>query len=105
MAESEELKSLLMKVGSEKAGLKLNIPKTKIMTFSPISSFQFIQFTCSVVSCSLQPHGLSPARLICPWDSPGKNTGVGLPCPPTIYKINNKDLLYSTETRILLSTL
>ena len=26
---------------------------------------------------SLQPHGLSPTRLLCPWDSPGKNTGVG----------------------------
>ena len=25
---------------------------------------------------SLQPHGLKPARLLCPWDSPGKNTGV-----------------------------
>ena len=24
-----------------------------------------------------QPHGLKPARLLCPWDSPGKNTGVG----------------------------
>ena len=23
------------------------------------------------------PHGLQPARLVCPWDSPGKNTGVG----------------------------
>ena len=31
----------------------------------------------SVVSNSLQPHGLQPARLLCPWDSPGKNTGVG----------------------------
>ena len=41
MAESEgELKSLLMKVKeeSEKAGLKLNIQKTKIMASSPISS-------------------------------------------------------------------
>ena len=40
MAESEELKSLLMKVKqeSEKAGLKLNIQKTKIMTFSLITS-------------------------------------------------------------------
>ena len=29
-------------------------------------------------SClTLQPHGLSPIRLLCPWDSPGKNTGVG----------------------------
>ena len=43
MAESEEeLKSLLMKVKeeSEKAGLKLNIQKTKIMASSPISSWQ-----------------------------------------------------------------
>ena len=31
----------------------------------------------SVVSNSLQPHGLQAARLLCPWDSPGKNTGVG----------------------------
>ena len=40
MAESEELKSLLMKVKeeSEKAGLKLNIQKTKIMASSPITS-------------------------------------------------------------------
>ena len=42
MAESEELKSLLMKVKeeSEKVGLKLNIQKTKIMASSPISSWQ-----------------------------------------------------------------
>ena len=40
MAESEELKSLLMKVKkqSEKAGLKLTIQKTKIMASSPITS-------------------------------------------------------------------
>ena len=31
----------------------------------------------SVVSNSLQPHVLLPTRLLCPWDSPGKNTGVG----------------------------
>ena len=43
MAESkEELKNLLMKMKeeSEKAGLKLNIQKTKIMAFSPITSWQ-----------------------------------------------------------------
>ena len=43
MAESEEeLKSLLMKVKeeSEKAGLKLSLPKTKIMASSPITSWQ-----------------------------------------------------------------
>ena len=31
----------------------------------------------SVVSDSLRPHGLGPARLLSPWDFPGKNTGVG----------------------------
>ena len=42
MAESEELKSLLMKVKeeSEKVGLKLNIQKTKIMASNPITSWQ-----------------------------------------------------------------
>ena len=42
MSESEELKSLLMKVKeeSEKAGFKLNIQKTKIMASGPITSWQ-----------------------------------------------------------------
>ena len=42
MAESKELKSLLMKVKekSEKAGLKLNMQKTKIMSSGPITSWQ-----------------------------------------------------------------
>ena len=31
----------------------------------------------SVMSDSLQPHGLKPTRLLCLWNSPGKNTGVG----------------------------
>ena len=33
--------------------------------------------SCSVLSDSLRPHGQYPARLLCPWDFPGKNTGVG----------------------------
>ena len=32
---------------------------------------------CSAVSDSLPPHVVKPARLLCPWDFPGKNTGVG----------------------------
>jgi len=42
MAESEEIKSLLMKVKeeSEKVGLKLNIQKTKIMATGPITSWE-----------------------------------------------------------------
>ena len=39
MAESKELKSLLVKEDSEKVGLKLNIQKTKIMASNPITSW------------------------------------------------------------------
>ena len=31
----------------------------------------------TVISDSSQPNELQPARLLCPWDSPGKNTGMG----------------------------
>ena len=34
----------------------------------------------SVVSNSKRPHGLQPTRLLCPWDFPGKSTGVGCHC-------------------------
>ena len=53
MAESEEeLKSLLMKVKeeSEKAGLKLNIQKTKIMAYGPITSWEIDGETVETVS-------------------------------------------------------
>ena len=65
MAESEEeLKNLLMRVKEErkKDGLKLNIIKTKDSESE----------NHSVLSDSLQPHGLYS-----PWNSPGQNTGVG----------------------------
>ena len=38
----------------------------------PFSSVQLL-----VMSDSVQPHRRQPTRLLCPWDSPGKNTGVG----------------------------
>ena len=53
MAESEEeLKSLLMKVKekSEKVGLKLNIQKTEIMAFGPITSWQIDGATVQTVA-------------------------------------------------------
>ena len=52
MAEIEELKSLLMKVKeeSEKAGLKLNIQKTKIMASCPITSWQIDGETVETVA-------------------------------------------------------
>ena len=36
--------------------------------------------SCSVMSDSQRPHGLQPSRLLHPWDSPGKSTGVGCHC-------------------------
>ena len=52
MVESEELKSLLMKVKeeSEKVGLKLSIQKTKIMASSPINSWQIDGETMETVT-------------------------------------------------------
>ena len=60
------------------------------------------------MSDSLRPHGLQPTRVLCPWDSPGKNTGVGchfllqgifptqgsnpglLPCGQTLYHLSHQ---------------
>ena len=62
MAESEELKSLLIKVKeeNEKVGLKLNIQKTKIMASGPITSWQIdgkIVETVRDYIWGLQNHG------------------------------------------------
>ena len=52
MAESKEVKSLLMKVKkeSEKVGLKLNIQKTKIMASGPMTSWQIDRETVETVA-------------------------------------------------------
>ena len=51
MAEiEEEIKSLLMKEEREKAGLNLNIQKTKIMASSPITSWQIDRVTVETVT-------------------------------------------------------
>ena len=60
----------------------------------------------SVMSDSLQPCGLWPARLLCPWDSPGKSTGVG--CPALLQGIfptqgSNQGLLYRRQILYCLS--
>ena len=51
-----------------------------------ISNQQSFHLVCvsmhSGMSDSVRPPGLQPARLLCPWDSPGKNTASGLPFPP-----------------------
>ena len=42
-----------------------------------LSTSLLLLFSHSVASDSLRPHGLQPAKLFSPWESPGKNTGVG----------------------------
>ena len=46
---------------------------SEVIIFIPIR----LTCACSVISDLLQPHGLQPTRLLCPWDFSGKNTGVG----------------------------
>ena len=51
------------------------------LLFSPVafSLVSSVTVSRSIVSNSLQPHDLELTRLLCPWDSPGKNIGVGMP--------------------------
>ena len=49
------------------------------------------------MSHSWRPHGLQPTRLLCPWDFPGKNTGVGCHCllriPVELFQILKDDVV------------
>ena len=47
---------------------------------SPMHESEKWKWNCSVLSSSLQPHGLQPTSLLRPWDFPGKSTGVGCHC-------------------------
>ena len=47
---------------------------------SPVHESEKWKQSHSVVSNSSWPHGLQPTRLLCPWDFPGKSTGVGCHC-------------------------
>ena len=54
----------------------IGVSVTRVHVFVNINSKKW-KWSLSVVSDSLQPHGLQPTRLLCPWNSPGKNTVVG----------------------------
>ena len=59
---------------------------------SPMHESEKWKWSCSVVSDYSWPHGLQPTRLLCPWDFPGKSTGVGCHCllRPVSYITPNK---------------
>ena len=50
--------------------------KKNILSQSLLCQKWLVLCVCSVMSNFLWPHGIQPARLLCPWDSPGKDTGV-----------------------------
>ena len=47
------------------------------LTLKRLVKSEKVKVLVTVVSDSLRPHGLQPTRLLCPWDSPGKNMAVG----------------------------
>ena len=51
----------------------------------PMQESKKWKWSRSVMSDSSWPHGLQPTRLLCPWDFPGKSTGVGCHCLLRIY--------------------
>ena len=50
---------------------------SKTIMYDTITVDESESVSHSVMSYSLQSHRLEPSRFLCPWDSPGKNTGVG----------------------------
>ena len=55
--------------------------KKKLLMWTSFVLQKVRSVSCSVVFNSLQTHGLQPARLLCPWDFPGRNTGVSCHSP------------------------
>ena len=83
------VKAYFTKVCFYYSSIQICSPPSPSMTQSLLSdSFQIIGnifqlmlcvcvLSCKALSDLLRPHGLQPTRLLCPWDFPGKNTGVG----------------------------
>ena len=69
-------------LGSPAMFLERSLNLLWALWLSSDSALALSQLVCacsaaSVLSDSLRPYGLQSARFLCPWDSPGKNTGVG----------------------------
>ena len=73
-----------------------------ILTLNYQNSMFIYALSCSVVSDSLWSHGLLPARLLCPWTFPGKNTGVGYFLHQRIFLTQglNSHLLHLLQWRV-----
>ena len=118
MADSEELKSLLMKVKeeSEKVGLKLNIQKMKIMASSPITSWQIDGETVKTVTdfvflgskitadgdCSheIRRHLLLGRKAVTNLDSILKSRDITLPTKVHLFKAMVFPVIMSIHVRV-----
>ena len=58
-------------------GSRKNTRAMRVVLYACLSGLIMLLLSRSVVSDSVRPHRRQPTRLCCPWDSPGKNTGVG----------------------------
>ena len=63
---------------------------------SPMHESEKWKWSPSVVSDSVQPHGLQPTRLLHPWDFPDKSTGVGCHCLLRFFGIRMKTDLFQS---------
>ena len=64
---------------------------------SPMHASEKWKWSHSVMFDPQWPHGLQPSKLLCPWDFPGKSTGVGCHCLLHIQAWPNSNLLYTVE--------
>ena len=72
--------------GSPPGSPILGILQARTLEWVAISFSNAWKWSCSVVSDPQQPHGLQSSRPLCPWDFPGKSTGVGCHCFLRAYK-------------------
>ena len=78
---------------------------------SPMHESEKWKWSHSVVSDPSQPHGLQPTRLLRPWESPGKSTGVGCHCllhfyycssNPSVERFMSSTMLFPSNSILLL---
>ena len=75
---------------------------------SPIHESEKWKWNFSVMSDTSRPHGLQPTRLLCPWDFPGKGTGVGCHCLLHSFECMDfvgkiMSLLFNTLSRLVIA--
>ena len=67
---------------------------------SPMHESEKWKWSRLVASDPQRPHGLQPTRLCCPWDFPGKSTGVGCHCLLRYVYIRNKQIQFQAYTHL-----